>query len=464
MEQFDTIAAISTAVSESGIGIIRISGPECFRIADELFVSVKGNRKPSSFHSHTIHYGWIREDETDLDEVLLSVMRAPHTYTAEDTVEINCHGSVYALTQILKAVIRHGARPAQPGEFTKRAFLNGRIDLSRAEAVMDVIQAKNEYALKSSMKQLKGFLYEKIHMLRGEIVHELARIEAALDDPEHYTLEGYGKQLTELNQKWIAAINGMLKTAESGRIMKEGIRCVIIGRPNAGKSSLLNMLSGQDRAIVTDIRGTTRDILTETIQLGNMTLLLSDTAGIRESSDPVEKIGVDRALKEASAADLLLCVIDSSEELDENDLEILRFCQGKKTLFLMNKSDLPAKIQKEEIIRKISGESKEVRFVTISAKKGEGLETLRMELENMFFAGNISMNDEVIISNVRQQHLLERTKESLLMVQKSLDDEMPEDFISIDLRDACISLGEITGVDTADDVVDEIFSSFCMGK
>ncbi len=465
----DTIAAVSTAVSESGIGIIRVSGPEAFLVADRIFRSRKG-KVPSSLPSHTIHYGFIYDGEEEIDEVLLSVFRKPHSYTAEDTVEINCHGGVYAMRRVLETALSHGARAAEPGEFTKRAFLNGRLDLSQAEAVMGIIRSKNEYALRNSLGQLHGSVLKTVTDLRGEILHEAAFIEAALDDPEHYSLDSYSEEIREKNERWILRIEDLIQSSENGRIIQEGIRTVIIGRPNAGKSSLLNLFVGDERAIVTDIEGTTRDILTETVQIGGITLLLADTAGIRETGDKVEKIGVDRAVKYTQEADLVLCVIDASEKINENDRRILSLCRNKKTIILLNKTDLSV-ITDEKMIADTLAEimpeadtSENIRILPISAMSGEGLKEFEKTVRDMFYLGKLQYNDEVMITNVRQKNLLRDAKNSLLLVRKSIEDEMPEDFLSIDLRECCIALGKITGEETDEDLVNEIFRSFCMGK
>lgn len=463
----DTIAAVSTAVSESGIGIIRISGPEAFLVADRIFRSPKG-KIPSTLPSHTIHYGFIFDGEEEIDEVLLSIFRSPHSYTAEDTAEINCHGGVYAMRRVLEAALSHGARAAEPGEFTKRAFLNGRLDLSQAEAVMGIIQSKNEYALKNSLGQLRGSVLKTVTSLRGEILHEAAFIEAALDDPEHYTLDSYTEEIRGKNESWISRISDLIKSAENGRIIQEGIRTAIIGRPNAGKSSLLNLFVGDERAIVTDIEGTTRDILTETVQIGGITLLLADTAGIRETGDKVEKIGVDRAVKYTQEADLVLCVIDASEEITENDRRILELCRDKKTIILLNKTDLSVVTDEKMIADALSlimpEASENIRILPISALSGEGLQEFEKTVRDMFYLGKLQYNDEVMITNVRQKNLLREAENSLLLVRRSIEDGMPEDFLSIDLRECCMALGKITGEETDEDLVNEIFRSFCMGK
>ena len=464
MENNHTIAAISTAMAESGIGIVRMSGEEAFAIADKIYKNKKGKRL-SDQKTHTIHYGFIEEEGKVIDEVLVMLMRGPHTFTGEDTVEIDCHGGVYVVKKILEACIRNGARPAQPGEFTKRAFLNGKMDLSQAEAVIDVIQSQNDYALKSSIKQLRGSVKEKISDLRNKIIYHTAFIESALDDPEHISIDGYGNVLKKETKEIIEEIETLLKTADDGRIIREGINTVILGKPNAGKSSLLNVLLGEERAIVTEIAGTTRDILQETINLQGISLNIIDTAGIRNTDDKVEKIGVDKAKDYAKEADLIIYVVDSSNDLDENDYEIMKFIQGKKSILLLNKSDLERKVTKEEI-KKICEEYniENIPVIEISAKEEKGIDRLEEIVNEMFYHGEISFNNEIYITNIRHKTALERAKDSLMKVIESIENDMPEDFYSIDLMDAYETLGSITGEMVGEDLVNEIFSKFCMGK
>ena len=466
----DTIAAVATAMSDSGIGIVRVSGEQSIAIVDKIYRNKKGEKCLSGYASHTIHYGFIvDEKESVIDEVMVSVMKAPRSYTAEDTVEINCHGGVLIVQKILSMTLAAGARTAEPGEFTKRAFLNGRIDLSRAEAVMDLIHAKNEFALQSSVEQLKGAVFEKIKGLRESILYEIAFIESALDDPEHISLDGYQDKLEEKADEILRELNRLLATADDGRMLKEGIRTVIVGKPNAGKSSLLNLLVGEEKAIVTDIAGTTRDTLEETINLGGISLNLIDTAGIRNTEDVVEKIGVERAKKISQDADLILYVVDTSVPLDESDEEIFSLIEKKPAIILMNKSDLKEVVDKNAIHDKIKKESndfqeEQVRFVKASMKKDEGIDELTELIKELFFHGNIQYNDEVYITNIRHKEALEDARKSILEVKKSLEMEMPEDFYSIDLMSAYASLGTIIGEEVGDDLVNEIFSKFCMGK
>lgn len=457
----DTIAAISTAVGGSGIGIIRISGEEAISVVDRIYHSKDNKKKIKDQPSHTIHYGFIQDGEDVIDEVLVSVMRAPKSFTSEDTVEINCHGGVYAMKRVLDTVLKYGARPAEPGEFTKRAFLNGRIDLSQAEAVIDVIQSKNEYALKSSLGQLKGSVQKKIRKLRERILYQIAFIESALDDPEHISLEGYPEELKKETESLLSEVNRLIASADNGRMMKEGIQTVILGKPNAGKSSLLNALIGENRAIVTDIAGTTRDVLEETISLNGITLNISDTAGIRQAEDVVEKIGVEKAKEKADGADLILYVVDSSTEMDENDEEIIKVLEGKKVIILLSKSDLEQKTAADEIRTRTD---QKYPVISISVKENEGIGLLEDQIKELFYQGEISFNDEIYITNARQKSSLVNAADSLLKVLESIDIGMPEDFYSIDLMSAYESLGEITGEAVGEDVVNEIFARFCMGK
>ncbi len=468
-----TIAAISTAMSNSGIGIVRMSGDRAYEITQKVYRS-KNNKLLTEQKSHTIHYGYIADGDTLIDEVLVMLMKGPHSYTGEDTVEINCHGGVYVVRRILELLIRNGARPAEPGEFTKRAFLNGRMDLSQAEAVGDLIVSQNEYALKSSIQQLKGSIRNKINNIRNKIIYETAFIETALDDPEHISIDGYGEKLSGIIQELLQELKHLIDTADNGRILKEGINTVIVGKPNAGKSSLMNVLLGEDRAIVTEIAGTTRDVLEEHINLAGISLNIMDTAGIRQTADTVEKIGVERAKTYADQADLILYVIDASNPLDENDREILKMIQGKPSVILLNKSDLSMVITKEQLCNEYfasnpsSGQDKNKgknpAIIEISAKNQSGIEELENQLKSMFFAGNLAFNDEIYITNARQKHALQNAYESLKKVKESIELQMPEDFYSIDLMDAYEALGNITGETIGEDLVNEIFSKFCMGK
>ena len=454
-----TIAAISTAMSASGIGIVRISGENAMDVIAKIYRSKNGKKDIRTVVSHTIHYGFIYDGEEVVDEVLVMIMRGPHTYTGEDTVEIDCHGGVYAMKMVLETVLKNGAIIAEPGEFTKRAFLNGRLDLSQAEAVMDVIQAKNSMALKSSVEQLKGSVQKAIREIRARLLHQIAYIETALDDPEHFDLTGYPQELLEIVEKESENISELLKTADDGRMIQEGIKTVILGKPNAGKSSLLNFLVGEDRAIVTEIAGTTRDILEEYISLNGITLRVIDTAGIRETEDVVEKIGVGKAKQMAENADLILYVVDSSLPLDDNEGEIMELLSGRKSIVIYNKTDLEAAVDIEELKEKTGSP-----VIPVSVVEETGISQLEDEIKRMFFHGELSFNDEVYITNARHKAALEESKESLKLVMDSIAMGMSEDFFSIDLMNAYESLGRIVGESVGEDLVNEIFSKFCVGK
>jgi len=455
----DTIAAIATALSSSGIGIIRISGSDAVAVAERMFEPAVAGKRLSEQKTYTIHYGYIRDGEERIDEVLLLLMRGPHSYTAEDTVEIDCHGGVLVMKRILELAVKCGARLAEPGEFTKRAFLNGRIDLSQAEAVIDVIQSKNEYALQSSVSQLSGSMSRKVRELREKLIYEIAFIESALDDPEHISLDGYPERLRETLQQIEMELEASIGTFDNGRIMTEGIKTVILGKPNAGKSSLMNVLLGEERAIVTEIAGTTRDTLEENIRLRGLSLNLIDTAGIRETEDIVEKIGVERARKIADEADLILYVVDGSRELDENDRQILDLIRGRKVIVLLNKTDLEP-VLTEEVLREACGQE----VIPVSAKEQQGIDRLEEKIQTMFLQGNLNFNDQVMLTNVRHKTAMEQALKSLRLVETSIDNAMPEDFFSIDLMDAYEHLGTILGESLEEDLVNEIFSHFCMGK
>lgn len=458
----DTIAAIATGLSESGISIIRISGKDAVDVADKLVFTGSGKKFLINQKSHTIHYGFVRDEQGNtVDEVMVSLFRSPRSYTTEDTVEINCHGGLLVTKKILDLVCKSGARLAEPGEFTKRAFLNGRIDLTKAEAVMDVIQAKNEMALRTGVRQLQGKLAEKIRKIRESLLYEIAYIESALDDPEHICLDGYPQRLNQKLEEILKEIQNLIASSENGKRMKEGIQTVIIGKPNAGKSSLLNLLAGRERAIVTEIAGTTRDILEESINLNGITLNVADTAGIRETDDTVEKIGVEKAKEYASMADLIIYVVDASVPLDENDEEILKIIRSQKAVVLLNKSDLECLIEKEDLQKKIGDD---VPVISISTRENMGIDQLEEKIKEMFFNGEIQLNEEVIVTNMRHKEALLEAKESLQMVLDSISQDMPEDFYSIDLLNAYETLGRITGERIEDDLAEEIFSRFCMGK
>ena len=455
----DTIAAIATGMGGAGVGIIRISGRDAIETANKVFLPANKNKSVKSMKSYTAAFGHVMDGGQVVDEGILLVMRAPSTYTREDVCELQCHGGVKVLRNVLDVVLKNGARAAEPGEFTKRAFLNGRIDMSQAESVMDLINAKNDFAVKSSLMQLRGDLKEKIAALRETILYNTAFIESALDDPEHYSLDGYPQKLREIVDKMLQDVDNLLKTYENGRRLNEGINTVIIGKPNAGKSSFLNVLLGEERAIVTDVAGTTRDTLEEVININGIMLNIVDTAGIRSTDDVVEKIGVEKALTFVDNADLVLYVIDGSVELDDNDYQIISHIQDKKVIGLINKSDKDVIVDKMWINSNIHGE-----IIEISAKNKTGMDSFYNVLNSMFFSGELRYNNQLYITNARHRDELSFVKDSLTKVIESIDMGMEEDFYSIDLMDAYEHLGLIIGETARDDLADKIFKEFCMGK
>ncbi len=458
MGENKTIAAIASGMTDAGIGIIRVSGNEAIEIVNRIFKPAK-KKDLLSIDSYQATYGHIVEQDDVIDEVIVLVMKAPATYTREDTVEINCHGGIIVMKRVLEVVLGAGAAIAEPGEFTKRAFLNGRIDLTQAESVMDIIHAKNNFSIKASMMQLRGDLSDKIVEIREKILYHIAFIESALDDPEHYSLDDYPEKLTkellDMNEK----ISSLITSSDNGRILKEGIKTVIVGKPNAGKSSIMNVLLGEDRAIVTDIAGTTRDTLEEAVSIEGIPLNIVDTAGIRDTQDVVEKIGVDKAKSNLQDADLILYVVDASVPLDENDEEIIAKIKNKNVIILLNKQDLNIVVDKMFITSLLDKE-----IVEISTKTKAGIDDLYEVLKKMFFKGDINFNDEIYITNMRHKEALMNAKQALDGVKESIDNGMPEDFFSIDLMRAYEELGFIIGEAVEDDLVNKIFKEFCMGK
>lgn len=457
----DTICAIATALSPSGVGIIRVSGDKSVSIVSSIFTD-KNKHFLDIKKTHNIYYGFIYDEDKDnfIDEVLVLTMLKPKSYTAEDVVEIQCHGGILVLKNILSLLVSKGARIAEPGEFTKRAFLNGRIDLSKAESVADIIASKNNYALKASFNQLKGNLSDKINNFRERILESTAFIEACLDDPEHMSLDGFKPKLKNDCENIISELDTIIKNYDNGRIIKEGINTVIIGKPNVGKSSLLNTLLNEDRAIVTDIAGTTRDTIKENINLNGITLNIIDTAGIRNENnlDTVEKIGIEKAKNEAKNADLIILVLDASKPLDKNDEDLISFCKtiNKKFITLLNKTDLCA----GEATR--MGEL--APLVLFSTKTKFGLPELTTTIESLFITNQLDFNNEIFISNERQLQSIKNAKTSLSNVLASIENNMPEDLLTIDLSDSYTHLSQVLGIEVTDDVVNEIFSKFCMGK
>nr|WP_330370808.1 tRNA uridine-5-carboxymethylaminomethyl(34) synthesis GTPase MnmE [Butyrivibrio proteoclasticus] len=468
----DTICAIATAMSDAGIGIIRVSGPMALEICDKIYVSAAKEHNLYKHKANTITYGYIvdnslPEENQIIDEVMISFMKAPHSYTREDVIEINSHGGMLIMNQILQLLLKNGCRIAEPGEFTKRAFLNGRIDLTKAEAIMDVISAQNNFALEASRNQLQGKIYKKIKSLREKIIYQMAFIESALDDPENYDLTGFSDKLDIIISDIMSEIGHMIDTADEGKIRKDGIKTVIVGKPNAGKSSLLNTLTGDERAIVTDIAGTTRDIIEETVRLGDIVLHLIDTAGIRNTEDVIEKIGVDKAKSMIQEAELVLYILDSTAEIDDEDNDIIDLCKNKKTIVLLNKDDLSDEIKiTDDIVRMRFSDTSNYNLPIIktSMLKGNGIDDLKKAVSDLFLNGEIVPKQELYITNLRHKALLQDSFDSLQLVRNSIEQGLSEDFYTVDLNDAYASLGEIIGEEVGDDLVEEIFSKFCMGK
>ena len=502
-ESSTTICAVCTPLSEGAISIIRISGNEAFDIADKIFVNKDHKHLLKGYETHTVHYGFITDirnivgyKDSIIDEVLVTVMKAPNTYTREDTVEINCHGGVYVTQSVLEDVLSAGAILAEPGEFTKRAFMIGRIDLTEAEAVMNLISAKNDTAVRNSVKQLRGSVREKVVKLRDDVIGEIAHIEAALDDPEHIELDGYHDHIESVMKNVSCEIKGLIDRADEGRLILDGINTVIVGKPNVGKSSFMNLMSGHERAIVTDIAGTTRDAIEDTIRIGGVVFNLIDTAGIRDTDNEIEKIGVDLSRKYASDSDLVIYVVDASEPLTHEDDEIIELIKDRKVIVVLNKNDLDRQVSEDDIRNRFSCDNQigsislrkfdaddydvidyctddndtdmvsgnDIDIISFSAKTGEGTDEFISDVKKMFFGGNLGGGNDVTICSTRQKELLKDAETSIEKVLDSVDKDMPEDFYSIDLRDAYETLGMIIGEEMNDDVVDQIFSRFCMGK
>lgn len=454
----ETIAGIATALNNSGISVIRLSGDDALTIVSRIFKTGKGSDIEFK-ESHTIKYGFIYDGNDVVDEVLVSYMKAPKTYTKEDVIEVNCHGGITVTKKVLELILKSGARLAEAGEFTKRAFLNGRIDLSEAEAVMELIEAKNERAMKNSVKQLKGSVCSSIISIRENILKDVAFIEAALDDPEHISIEGFKDTLSDNVNSELKIVSELIKSSENGRFVKEGIMTVILGKPNVGKSSLLNAFAGEERAIVTDIAGTTRDVIEETININGLTLRLLDTAGIRQTENVVEKIGVDKALEAAENADLILYVVDATESFKKEDEETINSLKDRNLIIIVNKGDLQVKVSLDDIDNKTGRKP-----VVISAKEKQGINEIEKAVSELFFSGKLDINEDIYITNARHKEALIGTEASLLQVKESIAMDMPEDFYTIDLMKAYSILGEIIGESVDEDLVNKIFSDFCMGK
>ena len=459
MKEFDTIAAVATAVGEGSVSIIRVSGEEALKIAKKIFRGVRG-KSIEDIKPYTMRYGSIIDNETDekIDEVILSYMKGPKSFTAEDTIEINCHGGVIATKRVLDAVIKNGARIAEPGEFTKRAFLNGRIDLSQAEAVMDIINSKTEVSMKSALVQSEGKLSKEINELRNKLLEIIAHIEATVDYPED-DLEEVTSEKTEVDVKVVIdEVNKLIESAEAGKIIRDGLSTVIVGKPNVGKSSLLNVLTRGNRAIVTDIPGTTRDIIEEYISLDGIPIRIIDTAGIRETEDVVEKIGVERSKEKIEEADLVILMLDASREIEEEYIEIIKYIKNKKYIVLLNKQDLPNAINKSDL-----EELNQEYIIPISTKDELGIDEIKNAIKELFFKGKIN-SSEVMVTNIRHKEALYRAKECLESTLCALKDTMAIDLASIDIRNAWSALGQINGETVEEDLIDKIFSEFCLGK
>jgi tRNA modification GTPase len=458
---FDTIAAISTPPGEGGIAIVRISGDEAFEVINKIFKGKDLTQVPS----HTINYGHIIDPDngSDVDEVMVSVMKAPKTYTKEDVIEINCHGGIIATNKILQLVLTYGARMAEPGEFTKRAFLNGRIDLSQSEAVMDLIEAKTDRSMKAALNQLDGNLSSLIRKLRQDILDVLANVEVNIDYPEYDDAEVVTTNLLSDKAKELSIrIQKLLDTSKQGKVLRDGLATSIVGRPNVGKSSLLNHLLHQDKAIVTDVPGTTRDVLEEYVNVRGVPLKLVDTAGIRETDDKVEKIGVDRSRKAIQSSDLVLLVLNASEHLTEEDKELIELTKNAKKIIILNKTDLEQKLTYEEI-KSIVGNDESI--ITTSAIKDNGTEKLEEMIAHLFFNEGIeSSQNDVMVTNARHISLLHQAKDALASVLDGIDAGMPVDLVQMDMRRCWDLLGEITGDSYNGELLDQLFSQFCLGK
>ncbi len=458
MKDFDTIGAISTSIGEGGIAIVRISGDKAKDVVEKIF-QAKNGQSIKDMKSYTMKYGYIiDENNNHIDEVIVSFMKGPRSFTAEDTIEINCHGGVVATNKVLEQIIKQGVRLAEPGEFTKRAFLIGRIDLSQAEAVIDIINAKTDLSMKSALMQSEGLISKEIRGLREKLLSTIAHIEATVDYPEddleEVTSEMAIRDLDIIRKE----IKGFIETAEEGKILREGLSTVIVGKPNVGKSSLLNALTKENRAIVTDIPGTTRDVIEEYINISGIPIKIIDTAGIRETDDVVEKIGVERSRAKINDADLIILILDSSNELTEEDKEIINHISNKKYMILLNKSDLNSKITQKDL-ENINC----TNIYNISAKTGEGIDEVRTAIKDMFFKGEISTNN-VIITNTRHKEALLRAYECIESAINTLNYTFAIDLASIDIRNAWTFLGEITGDSLEENIIDKIFKDFCLGK
>ncbi len=457
-DDFDTITAISTAIGEGAIAVVRVSGPESITFVDNIY---KGKNKLSTVDTHTVHYGHIIDSSNRVvDEVMVTVMHKPRTFTTEDTVEISCHGGILAVKRVLEVVLEEGARLAEPGEFTKRAFLNGRIDLSQAEAVIDIIRSKTDRAMNVALKQADGRLSKLIAGLRYKIIELMAHIEVTIDYPEHDVEEVTYQLLLSQSKEVKQSIEKLLQTAKQGKILREGLSTVIVGRPNVGKSSLLNTLIQENKAIVTDVPGTTRDVIEEYINVRGVPLRLVDTAGIRETEDIVEKIGVEKSKQALGQADLILLVLNNNELLTKEDVTLLQLVKSMNVLVIINKIDLEPVLEMEKVKAWID----EKKIMMTSIKEEEGIDQLEEAIADMFFSGKIDYDDEAYVSNSRHIRLLQQSIGAISDTIQSIETQVPIDMIQIDLRFTWERLGEITGDTVSDDLLDQIFSQFCLGK
>lgn len=461
MKDGDTIAAIVTPPGEGGIGIVRLSGPQALAIGKKIFRSPRG-KDITEMPTFTAHYGHIVDPETEkiIDEVILLLMLAPRSYTREDVVEIHCHGGIVPLREVFELVVKMGARTAEPGEFTKRAFLNGRLDLAQAEAVIDIVRAKTSTGLATAVGQLRGDLSQKIRSLRDELTALLAKIEASIDFPEYDLPEVTKKEISRGCEGALEEVEGLLATAKQGQILREGLRTVIMGKPNVGKSSLLNALLRQQRALVTNIPGTTRDVIEEYINIRGIPLRIIDTAGIRRTEDLVEKLGIEQTQRYLETADLVLVVLDAGTGWTKEDEDLLPLLDGKKAIVLINKTDIGEEIDVAEVRERFPGQE----VLPISVKEGWGLEELEETIWKLVFAGEVRGDHSVLVSNVRHKEALEGAGRCLEAVLKAIEAGAPVDLVAIDLREAWEYLGEITGETVAEDLLDRIFSDFCIGK
>lgn len=457
--EMDTIAAVATPMGEGGIAIIRVSGPESVSTVDKIF---RGKQPLSTVDSHTIHYGKLIDPATGqtVEEVLISVMRAPRTFTREDVVEVNCHGGFMSVQRVLELILEHGARLAEPGEFTKRAFLNGRIDLAQAEAVIDLIRAKTDRAMNVAMSQVEGKLSRLVKALRQNLIEAMAHIEVTLDYPEHDVEEVTQNLLLTKCREVKLEIKRLLETAQQGKILREGLSTAIIGRPNVGKSSLLNSLVQEEKAIVTDVAGTTRDIIEEYVNVRGVPLRLLDTAGIRETEDVVERIGVEKSREILQKADLILLVLNNNEPLDQDDYDIFEAVKGMNVIVIINKVDLPRVIQIGEVEKHFPNQP----IVMTSAREETGIDQLEAAIARIFFSGEVQQADLTYVSNARHIHLLRQAERAIDDAIAGIEDQMPVDMVQIDIKRAWEHLGEVIGDSVGDDLIDQIFSQFCLGK